>query len=158
MRWSSLSRDDCGGICQAIRQAVFTAVLWVPLICIAWWAWGWRLAYSPWLAYESADMLTPVVKPGAAVQVKWAYTVHRDCPRHIEMRLAQGDVELLLYAHRGRTTGQGPGHREFVSEVLLPVLPAGEYALLSTSTGMCTPLYSETIRARPVRFTVTEGE
>lgn len=142
---------------MTLRRVIYLSAVWVPLTILAWWAWGWGVVNGPWMTYHSAKNVTPIVAPGESVYIDWSYEVLHDCPRQIEMRIVDAEgVEVLLYSHSGRTTGRGVGAHEFISELHLPVLKAGKYILVSSSTGHCTPLHSETVRGPPVPLTVVD--
>jgi len=159
--------NECGGICYHLRRWLFLSIIWIPLVIIFWWAWGWELVNGDWTKYLSAKPLTQTVEPGGSMRVHWVYEILHDCPRDIEMRLVRQpdsaeeypvNQEILLYSHKGRTTGKGVGIREFTSNIKIPDnITPGEYTLQSSSTGYCTPLHSSTVRGQLIPFTVIKG-
>ena len=121
----------------------------VAIAVLAYWEFlDYRLRGVPMEYYE--QHVTPDVgQAGDRLMTSWTYQVHRDCPRTIDLFVA----DVPVSRHRGTTRGKSNGVRTIYREITIPNVPPGKYTIRSVSEFQCNPLRSH-VSAVELPFTV----
>lgn len=125
---------------QWVLGPTVTLPIWVLLGLVLYWQYV-DYAWRPPATVGAVLLVTPVVRAGGKVEVKFHYAVHRDgCERRVEV-WRRGDVQELVVAHEGATIGEGEGMRTQVRRFAAGTVP-GEYQLAFIVKWVCNPLRS----------------
>ena len=119
---------------------VLTAPIWIALLVLAWWQRGDAYVLGEPFATDEPEVIVGEAPPGGIVTIRWQYDVIRDCPREVQLFIANGH-SVLVSTHNGSTSGRPPGPRTVMSRIRIPLsMTPGPATITSVSHWRCTPL------------------
>lgn len=131
------------------QQTMFAIPLLITLGIMGLFGYWYFLDYARWNPFGGPAMagtgvaLARTVLAGEDLAIRWEYEIFRDCPREVELFLANGHSEMIS-RHHGSTTGQPPGSRDpIVSKVHIPsYYEPQDLVITSNAVFHCNPFRS----------------